>query len=302
MKISGTGNPTTRLNEITADDIATLRNYIIGFDSGVIKGFEETATDISVTLTSGIMFAYGYVGYEDTKTFYFNKTSATQYHFIYGEIDRSVIPNTFELKVKNNQGGSEIKPTTFRQDILSQVKTGVFQLPLYRVKLGSDGIEGEVKDLRYELNLMKYSIKKTFHADITTEKIVKEISGSALAKTQLTSDYSKKIATTLFVHNACRNYIDNGGEVIGYTMTIYCLDDLGEEGSVTFNPNPVILSETHPTVTVRANVLLGYSIISYTKTGNFTVTRNGNNFVLSLGDYVLTQDETGYLHVDSEED
>lgn len=40
MKISGTGNPTTRLNEITADDIATLRNYIIGWDSGVISTSE----------------------------------------------------------------------------------------------------------------------------------------------------------------------------------------------------------------------------------------------------------------------
>lgn len=36
-KISGTGNSVTRLNEITADDVATLRNYIIGSTSGVIS-------------------------------------------------------------------------------------------------------------------------------------------------------------------------------------------------------------------------------------------------------------------------
>lgn len=161
-------------------------------------------SDTSLKLNKGYIVAYGYVGYEKTKTFYFNKTSATQYHFIYGEIDRSVIPNTFELKVKNNQGGSEVKPTTFRQDILSAVKTGVFQLPLYRVKLGSDGIE-EVKDLRDK----KDYIKKVFHADITTKKVVKEISGSAIATTQPTSDNSEKLSTTLFVHNACRDYIDN---------------------------------------------------------------------------------------------
>lgn len=36
-KISGTGNSETRLNEITADDLATFRNYIIGWESGVIN-------------------------------------------------------------------------------------------------------------------------------------------------------------------------------------------------------------------------------------------------------------------------
>ena len=36
--ISGTGNSETRQNEITADDVATVRNYIFGFDSGVIGG------------------------------------------------------------------------------------------------------------------------------------------------------------------------------------------------------------------------------------------------------------------------
>lgn len=160
--------------------------------------------DTMLKLNKGYIVAYGYVGYEKTKIFYFNKTAATQYHFIYGEIDRSVIPNTFELKVKNNQGGSEIKPTTFRQDILSQVKTGVFQLPLYRVKLGSNGIE-DITDLRD----VKDYIKRVKHADITTKKIVGQISDTATATTQLTSDSSKKIATTMFVHNACRNYIDN---------------------------------------------------------------------------------------------
>lgn len=216
-KISGTGNSATRENEITADDLATIRKYIIGWDGGVINGFEEiNSTDISITLSAGLMFAYGYLGYEKEKSFYFNKTAATQYHFIYGEIDKSVVPNTFELKVKNNQGGSQIKPTTFRQDILSMVKTGVFQLPLYRVTLSSNGIE-EVKPVTEEIATVgvavgfpvKNYIKRVKHADITTKKVVGEISDTATATTQLTSDNSEKIATTMFVHNAIRNYIDN---------------------------------------------------------------------------------------------
>lgn len=39
-KISGTGDSAERINEITADDLATLRNYIIGWDSGVISAGE----------------------------------------------------------------------------------------------------------------------------------------------------------------------------------------------------------------------------------------------------------------------
>lgn len=179
----------------------------------ILSGFAcEPLDDVSLVIHEGIMFAYGYCGYEQAKTFYFNKTAATQYHFIYGEIDRSVIPNTFELKVKNNQGGSEVKPTTFRQDVLSTVKTGVFQLPLYRITLGSDGIE-EITDLRDK----KDYIKKVFYADETKKKITKEIaSGAFLPWTHDTSDYSEKVATTMFVHNAIKNYIDNGTTPTGW--------------------------------------------------------------------------------------
>lgn len=161
-------------------------------------------------LNKGYIVAYGYIGYEEPKTFNFNPTAATQYHFIYGEIDRSVIPNTFELKVKNNQGGKDIKPTTFRQDVLSTVKTGVFQLPLYRVKLGSNGIE-EITDLRYDLNginQMKGYIKRVYYAE-ETNKITKDIGYGVLAITPPTDDSSDKVATTLFTHLAIRNYIDN---------------------------------------------------------------------------------------------
>lgn len=35
-KISGIGNALTRTNEITADDLGVIRNYIIGWESGVI--------------------------------------------------------------------------------------------------------------------------------------------------------------------------------------------------------------------------------------------------------------------------
>lgn len=210
-KISGVGNATTRKNEITADDLAISRNYIYGWEYGVVNregwNFSETHDKNSVTIEKGIMFAYGYFGiFPKTYTIPFIKPSATQYRFIYAEIDRSVVPNTCTIKVKNNQGSDKIKPTTFRQDYLTAVRTGVFQLPLWRVELNNQGIV-EVVDVRE----LKDYIKQVQHTNYTTGKVTKTISENAIATPQPITDRSKKLATTEFVHLVTRNYIDNNG-------------------------------------------------------------------------------------------
>ena len=208
-KISGIGNAITRKNEITDDDLAILREFIFGFDYGVLNkrgwNFNANADGSRVILEKGIMFAYGFLGYLDNSvTFNFIKPSATQYRFIYCEIDRSVIPNTFKIKVKNNQGSDKIKPTTFRQDYLRAVRTGVFQLPLWRVELNNQGIV-EIVDVRE----LKDYIDRVYWCDKTTKGITKKIEVGALAHTQPYVDRSKKNATTEYVHLAIRNYIDN---------------------------------------------------------------------------------------------
>lgn len=208
-KISGIGNAITRKNEITADDLATLRNYIYNWEYGVINrngwNFSAYQDGNDIVIEKGIMFAYGYFGIlpENIKI-PFIKPSATQYRFIYAEIDRSSVPNVFTIKVKNNQGSDKIKPTTFRQDYLTSVKTGVFQLPLWQIKLNNEGII-EVKDIR---DLKQY-IMKTQHSNYTIGKVTGEISSSATATTQVITDISEKLATTEFVHLATRDYIDN---------------------------------------------------------------------------------------------
>ena len=208
-KISGVGNVTSRKNEITADDLAILRNYHYNWEYGVINregwNFNAYKEDNNVIVNKGIMFAYGYFGiFPESVTISFIKPSATQYRFIYAEIDRSVVPNTCTLKVKNNQGSDKIKPTTFRQDYLTAVRTGVFQLPLWIVKLDNSGIV-EIKDVR---NLQNY-IKQVYRSNNTTGKISKYVSPNAIATTQAISDNSEKLATTEFVHLATRDYIDN---------------------------------------------------------------------------------------------
>lgn len=209
FRISGIGNSLTRQNEITADDLAILRNYIFNWEYGVLNrsgwNFNAYIDGNNVVVGKGIMFAYGYFGiFPETYTIPFIKPSATQYRFIYAEIDRSVVPNTCTLKVKNNQGSDKIKPTTFRQDYLTAIRTGVFQLPLWRVELNNEGIVEivSVRDLRNGIGKVKHSYN-------TTTKVTKEIFPNAIATTQPANDRSEKLATTEFVHLAVRDYIDN---------------------------------------------------------------------------------------------
>lgn len=209
-KISGIGNPTERINEITADDLATLRYFQIGWDYGVVdrQGYnflvdtEKHKGTSSIEVGKGIMFAYGYVGYVDSCVFEFIRPAISQYHIIYVELDRSKIPNTCILKVKNNQSSTSIE-RTFRQDYLDKVRTGIFQLPLWRVKVGSNGIE-EVFDLRD----LKDKTKQVSFAP-NCRSVFGEISQSATATTQPITDVSGKIATTEFVHLTTRDHIDN---------------------------------------------------------------------------------------------
>ena len=209
-KISGIGNPTERINEITADDLATLRYFQIGWDYGVVdrQGYnflvdtEKHKGTSSIEVGKGIMFAYGYVGYVDSCVFEFIRPSIPQYHIVYVELDRSKIPNTCTLKVKNNQSSTSIE-RTFRQDYLDKIRTGIFQLPLWRVKVGSNGID-EVVDLR-----KLYDKPKQVQYSINTKRVVGKIDSGVTAVTQPNNDNSNKIATTMFVHNATRDYIDN---------------------------------------------------------------------------------------------
>lgn len=226
-KISGIGNPTERINEITADDLATLRYFQIGLDYGVLNregynfSIKYEINTSSVEVGKGIMFAYGYLGYIDKCVLEFIRPAISQYHIIYVELDRSKIPNICTLKVKNNQSSTSIE-RTFRQDYLDKVRTGVFQLPLWRVKVGSNGIE-EVVDLR-----KLYDKPKQVQYSINTKRVVGKIDSGVTAVTQPNNDNSNKIATTMFVHNATRDYIDNnliqitlGGELSEALGTAY---------------------------------------------------------------------------------
>lgn len=154
--ISGTGNSETRENEITADNVAIFRNFAIGYSldtkdaGGVIYDpkhdfyawVEDDGSGYSNTLhiSDGVAFAYGYFGMVKETSFTFLPPAVEQYHLIYLELDRSVIPNKATIKIKNNQGSNRVLPNSFRRDELSFVKTGVNQIPLWLIKVTNKGI------------------------------------------------------------------------------------------------------------------------------------------------------------------
>lgn len=165
--ISGIGNPTTRENEITADSVASLRNFIIGTIHGVVNSggkFEaEILSKSRIKINKGTSFAYGYFGsLVEPVVFDLLLPSNPQYMLIYCEFDRSRLPNTYKIKIKNNQSSPYVNENTFRQDVLSSVKTGVFQEPLYLLEVSSTGIE-----IQQDLRQLKSYIRNVGYATQT---------------------------------------------------------------------------------------------------------------------------------------
>lgn len=140
--ISGYGN------EIDKDNVALMRDFILGYDYGIfVKNKQDfdariilgTQGENAIEISTGQLYAYGYVGrLPEPVVFDLLLPATEQYWFIYGEIDLSRVPNTFTIKAKNNGRSPN---TTWRQDVLSAVKTGIFQMPLWRFRITSNGID-----------------------------------------------------------------------------------------------------------------------------------------------------------------
>lgn len=210
-KISGIGDKDTRENEITADDLATLRHNIVGYEYGIIKDdnhdfdcIEDDDSNSIVHLTDGIAFAYGYFGYCPAVDITFLLPAVEQYQLIYMEIDKSVIPNACTIKTKNNMSNPYINANTFRQDQLSTVKTGVFQIPLWQIHLSNQGIE-TLTDLR----ALKSSIKFVTHSDISNH--INDngiIENNVTSATGIISTNDTTLATTEFVDLLIKSVIE----------------------------------------------------------------------------------------------
>lgn len=233
--ISGTGNKITRENEITADNLAVLRHFIDGHDIGVIDlnnhNFNALLDNIQnnvINITDGMAIAYGYIGYCKKQILSFLLPAVEQYHLIYAEFDKSVIPNAFTIKTKNNMSNPYINVDTFRQDILSQIKTGICQVPLWQVYITNRGIK-RLSDLR---PLIKYIIN-TYHSDTAYHLNDNgTIGNNAISITQSINDVSKKIATTEFADTLIKAVINNAEF---YQIDYYGTLGDGSDLAVEFN-------------------------------------------------------------------
>ena len=149
-----------------------------------------------VAMTYGMVDAYGYVAFSKVTVFEILLPAEEQYYFIYLEIDKILIPNACSVKIRNNQS-SPYFDNAFRQDVLSTVKTGVFQLPLWRVHITNTGIRS-VTDLRQTLH---DNICRVYQSN-TSRIVRRKIENGATCMTQQANDDSTKIASTIFVQAA----------------------------------------------------------------------------------------------------
>lgn len=216
--ISGIGNRATRENEIQSDFVADVRYSIAGLPYGIFEPYtytSKTAESFSCTkkapsilhVNAGYAMAYGYAGeHEGQDIDFVIKPPVAQYHIVYLKWDKSVLPNAFFIGVKNNYASKEITEFSLRRDVLSAIKTGVFQLPIAIVKVDKSGIS-EIIDLRetdslypiYQTPLLRnypYKMEEADEAGGTEENGV--LSAGITAETQPEGTNNKTVATTKF--------------------------------------------------------------------------------------------------------
>lgn len=224
--ISGIGNVTERTNEINPDSIAELRRFIIGKDYGILEQgghFEPVVIDTDrIQFGDGLIYTYGYIGKLPQPTvFVMNLGAIPQYYFAYIELDKSTIPNTCSIKLKNNQNSPYMTDTTFRQDQLSSVKTGVHQTPICllrtSVEKGVEIVENYVSGTTrvynqnppFENTILKHIGKVNYCLD--AQRIVVNIEGS-VALTDYNTKVGKNLSCTRYVQERA-NYEVNRSEM-----------------------------------------------------------------------------------------
>lgn len=146
-------------NIITKDNLAKLRRFILG--SGVFMSPEDGNNfgitiyyaKNKITVGKGALCVDGYGAYSKETSFDFVDAATEQNWIIYAELNMSENPNELILKKINIGRATDRK---FRQDNLAVERSGVFQLPLWRVNITNQGVQGAT-DLR---NLDAYVVSK----------------------------------------------------------------------------------------------------------------------------------------------
>lgn len=157
--LKGIGDSVTGKNEIVPTFDAKIFNFYAQVTPGVIATekdrFPITLVDRGVIIGPGMAHAFGYFGMSDSpQTFnYVIPSSQIQYSKVYAEFDLSARPQSFAIKVTPQSDTSVIELV---QDDLADVTAGIYQLPLYLVKIQTNGAI-TFEDIRPMLNRVSYA-------------------------------------------------------------------------------------------------------------------------------------------------
>ena len=157
--LKGIGDSVTGKNEIVPTFDAKIFNFYAQVTPGVIATekdrFPITLVDRGIIIGPGMAHAFGYFGMSDApQAFnYVIPSSQTQYSKVYVEFDLSARPQSFSIKVTPQSDTSVIE---LQQDNLVDVTAGIYQLPLYLVKIQTNGTI-TFDDIRQMLNRVSYA-------------------------------------------------------------------------------------------------------------------------------------------------
>lgn len=205
--LKGMGDSVTGENEIVPMLDAQINHFFAQLSPGVIANvnnkFPITIIDRGVQIGPGFAQAYGYFGMSDaTQQFNFIvPSSSTQYSKIYAEFDLSLRPQKFSVKA-TPQSDTSVIP--LQNDNLSDLPSGIYQLPLYLITIKNDGTitYTDIKNLNIKVAYSSYSDDSTNSLNLKDNGT---IASSVTAVTQSEQDNSKKVATTEFVTRAINN-------------------------------------------------------------------------------------------------
>lgn len=224
----GNGIITGNKNEITRETLATIRQFIIGNVAFVNSrdglNFEAIADGDTVIVGKGMLYVYGYAALsKETETFKFMRANTEQYWFIYAEVDLSRYPNILTIKKVNNGRSTE---RTFRQDMLFFEKSGVYQRPLWRVRVTSNGIES-IEDVRL---LGGYKFEHGEWTSITSILIPSEVYSKYTFNSltgELSFDESDKINKSDMVSGDMYYHSSASNRLTAYYKLLYPLRHFG---------------------------------------------------------------------------
>lgn len=221
--LKGIGDSMTGANEIVPTFDAKIFHFYSQITPGVIASeqnkFPITIVDRGVRIGPGLAHAYGYFGLSDAIV-QFNfviPSSQTQYSKVYAEIDLSSRPQKFSINVTPQSNTSVIE---LQQDDLSQITTGVYQIPLYLITIQTNATVSftDIRPMIERLAYANHSIESnhTLQADNATNS-----TNATTATKSQTIIYTTSAPTSSPASGTLKVYVGSSEPSAKYDRVVY---------------------------------------------------------------------------------